>query len=77
MPGKPVVGIEIPNGATALVTLREILESPPYARMASPLKIALGKDVAGKPVVAGLAKRLYCRHSPCTGHASIIMVEYD
>jgi len=67
VPGKPVVGIEIPNGATALVTLREILESPPYARMASPLKIALGKDVAGKPVVADLAKMPHLLIAGATG----------
>jgi len=67
VPGKPVVGIEIPNGTTALVTLREILESGAYARMTSPLKIALGKDVAGDPVTADLAKMPHLLIAGATG----------
>ncbi len=67
VPGKPVVGIEIPNGTTALVTLREILESGAYARMTSPLKIALGKDVAGNPVTADLAKMPHLLIAGATG----------
>jgi len=67
VPGKPVVGIEIPNGTTALVTLREILESDAYARLKSPLKIALGKDVAGKPVAADLGKMPHLLIAGATG----------
>ncbi len=67
VPSKPVVGIEIPNGTTALVTLREILESGAYARMTSPLKIALGKDVAGDPVTADLAKMPHLLIAGATG----------
>jgi len=67
VPGKPVVGIEIPNGTTALVTLREILESDAYARMKSPLKIALGKDVAGHSVAADLGKMPHLLIAGATG----------
>ena len=54
VPGKSFVGIEVPNEETSHVTLREILETPKYKRMRSPLRFALGKDVAGKPVAASL-----------------------
>ncbi len=67
VPGKPVVGIEIPNGTTALVTLREILESDAYARMKSPLKIALGKNVSGEPVVVDLARMPHLLIAGATG----------
>jgi len=67
IPGKPIVGIEIPNGTTALVTLREILESDAYARITSPLKIALGKDMAGNPVAADLARMPHLLIAGATG----------
>ncbi len=55
VPGKPVVGIEIPNGTTTLVTLREIMESQASRDIKSPLRVALGKNVSGKAVVVDLA----------------------
>src|SRR5918911_3841446 len=67
VPGKPVVGIEIPNATTALVTLREILESDAYARVKSPLKIALGKNVSGEPVVVDLARMPHLLIAGATG----------
>ena len=67
VPGKPVVGIEIPNASTALVTLREILESEPYSRVKSPLKIALGKNVAGEPIVTDLARMPHLLIAGATG----------
>jgi S-DNA-T family DNA segregation ATPase FtsK/SpoIIIE len=67
VPGKPVVGIEIPNATTALVTLREILEADAYARMKSPLKVALGKNVAGEPVVVDLARMPHLLIAGATG----------
>ena len=54
--GKKLVGIEIPNDKRAIVGMREILESEAWENEKSELKLALGRDVSGKPVVANLAK---------------------
>ncbi len=54
--GKKLVGIEIPNEKRAVVGMREILESDKWLEEKSPLKLALGRDVSGRPVVADLAK---------------------
>lgn len=56
IPGKGLVGIEIPNEDRAIVSMKEILESDAWIDMESPLKLALGRDVAGKPRVYDLAK---------------------
>ena len=54
--GKSLVGIEIPNQKRAVVGMREMLESGPWQDEKSALKLAMGRDVAGKPVVVDLAK---------------------
>jgi DNA segregation ATPase FtsK/SpoIIIE, S-DNA-T family len=54
--GKSLVGIEIPNKERAVVGMREILESEAWENEKSDLKLAVGRDVAGKPIVANLAK---------------------
>ncbi|MFA6305198.1 MAG: DNA translocase FtsK 4TM domain-containing protein [Candidatus Gracilibacteria bacterium] len=54
IPGKSLVGIEVPNSYRAIVYLREILESPEFAASSSKLTLPLGRDVAGKPIVASL-----------------------
>ena len=56
VPGKDVVGIEIPNNEIETIYLREILESDIFKNAKSPLVIALGKDIVGKPFVTDLAK---------------------
>jgi S-DNA-T family DNA segregation ATPase FtsK/SpoIIIE len=56
IPGKDVVGIEIPNEAIETIYLREILESDIFKNAKSPLVIALGKDIVGNPFVTDLAK---------------------
>ncbi|WP_457596158.1 DNA translocase FtsK 4TM domain-containing protein [Hydrogenimonas sp.] len=56
VPGKDVVGIEIPNKEIETIYLREILESEIYKKSKSPLTIALGKDIVGKPFVTDLKK---------------------
>ncbi|HVY22389.1 MAG TPA: DNA translocase FtsK 4TM domain-containing protein [Steroidobacteraceae bacterium] len=56
IPGKPTVGLEIPNEKRELVTLGEIIKSKAYDDMASPLALVLGKDISGAPVVADLAR---------------------
>jgi S-DNA-T family DNA segregation ATPase FtsK/SpoIIIE len=54
VPGRGFVGIEIPNEETNKVTLKEMVESEAFKKVRSPLRIALGKDVSGKPIVADL-----------------------
>jgi S-DNA-T family DNA segregation ATPase FtsK/SpoIIIE len=56
IPGKSVVGLEIPNEKRELVTLGEIVKSKAYDELNSPLALALGKDIGGHPVVADLAR---------------------
>ena len=56
IPGKDVVGIEIPNETREMIYLREILESKLFQEAASPLTMALGKDIVGKPFVTDLKK---------------------
>ena len=56
IPGKDVVGIEIPNDSVDTIYLRELLESKLFQEASSPLTIALGKDIVGKPFVTDLKK---------------------
>src|SRR5487761_2400131 len=56
IPGKSCMGLEIPNPKRQIVRLSEILSSEVYHEMGSPLVLTLGKDIAGKPMVADLAK---------------------
>ncbi len=67
VPGKPVVGIEVPNKTTEAVLLRDVLESPELADHPSPVALALGKDIAGKPVIADLKKWLHVLVAGSTG----------
>jgi S-DNA-T family DNA segregation ATPase FtsK/SpoIIIE len=54
IPGKSLVGIEVPNPQVSLVALRDVMESDQFVSMDSPLRLALGQDVSGQPVVADL-----------------------
>jgi DNA segregation ATPase FtsK/SpoIIIE, S-DNA-T family len=56
VPGRAVIGIEVPNEDKALVGLRDILASEQYTRLRSPLKLGLGRDVSGAPVVTDLTR---------------------
>ncbi len=67
IPGKSFVGLEIPNENRQLVTLGEILKSRAYDEMASPLTLALGKDIGGKSVVADLARMPHLLIAGTTG----------
>ncbi len=67
IPGKPVVGLEIPNEKREIVTLGEIIKSKPYDDLGSPLALALGKDIAGVPVVADLARMPHLLIAGTTG----------
>ncbi|MCW2277875.1 DNA translocase FtsK [Heliophilum fasciatum] len=67
VPGKSVVGIEVPNKEIMAVTFREVLEGPEFQQAASKLTIALGKDIAGTPIVAELAKMPHLLIAGATG----------
>jgi S-DNA-T family DNA segregation ATPase FtsK/SpoIIIE len=67
IPGKSVVGIEIPNTNRKMVRLTEILSSETFHNSASPLSMALGHDIAGKPIVVDLAKMPHLLVAGTTG----------
>jgi S-DNA-T family DNA segregation ATPase FtsK/SpoIIIE len=67
IPGKSVVGLEIPNEKREIVTLGEIIKSKPYDDVTSPLAIALGKDIGGVPLVADLARMPHLLIAGTTG----------
>ncbi|MGZ8481953.1 MAG: DNA translocase FtsK 4TM domain-containing protein [Candidatus Limnocylindria bacterium] len=76
IPGEPYVGIEIPNAAFDLVTLKEVLGSRPYVEAAgrSKLAFALGQDVAGQPFTADLAKMPHLLIAGATGSGKSVCV---
>lgn len=67
IPGKSVIGLEIPNENRELVTLRDILESQRYAQSRSPVSLVLGKDISGSPVVVDLTKMPHLLVAGTTG----------
>jgi len=74
IPGKSVVGLEIPNEARELVTLGEIVRSRAYDELASPLALALGKDIGGAPVVTDLAKMPHLLIAGTTGSGKSVAI---
>ena len=74
IPGKAVVGIEIPNEQREIVGFREVLASPEFQNATSPLTVALGKDIAGKPVVADIAKMPHLLVAGTTGSGKSVGV---
>ncbi|HEX4480427.1 MAG TPA: DNA translocase FtsK 4TM domain-containing protein, partial [Rudaea sp.] len=67
IPGKSVIGLEIPNVSREIVYLSEILRSEKYDSIKSPLALALGKDIGGRPVVVDLAKMPHLLVAGTTG----------
>jgi len=74
IPGKSFVGLEIPNENWQLVTLGEILKSRAYDDMASPLTLALGKDIGGNSVVADLARMPHLLIAGTTGSGKSVAI---
>ncbi len=67
VPGRGFVGIEVPNDETSKVALHELVDSEAFKKLRSPLRIALGKDVSGKPIVADLASMPHLLIAGTTG----------
>ena len=74
IPGKPAVGIEVPNHKRQAVYIRSIFESQSFLRMSSPLGIALGKDIAGVAQVADLCKMPHLLIAGSTGSGKSVCV---
>ena len=74
IPGKPAVGIEIPNEKTEMVSLRDVLESPEMMREKSPTAVALGKGISGAPVVADMAKMPHVLIAGATGSGKSVCI---
>jgi len=74
VPGKGYVGIEVPNEQVSVVALRDVIETSAYRRLRSPLRFALGQDVAGKPVAADLAGMPHLLVAGATGSGKSVCV---
>ena len=74
IPGKSLMGLEIPNPTRQIVRLSEILSSQSYADVASPLVLALGKDIAGNPVIADLARMPHLLIAGTTGSGKSVAI---
>src|SRR5689334_2767922 len=74
IPGKSVMGLEIPNEKREIVTLGEIIKSKSYDEVSSPLALALGKDIGGAPVTADLAKMPHLLVAGTTGSGKSVAI---
>jgi S-DNA-T family DNA segregation ATPase FtsK/SpoIIIE len=74
IPGKAVVGIEIPNSAISLVSTREVIDGDDFEAAKGKLKLPLGKDVSGSPVIAGLERMPHLLIAGSTGSGKSVAV---
>ncbi len=74
VPGRSIVGIEVPNSQVSLVSLRGIMESERYQKMKSPLRIPLGRDVSGNPVVGDLTRMPHLLVAGATGSGKSVCI---
>ena len=74
IPGRSLIGIEIPNKAIALVGLKTLISSEEFVRSRFPLTLALGRDVSGKPVYAGLNKMPHLLVAGATGSGKSVAI---
>ena len=74
IPGKTSMGLELPNPKRQVVRLQEILSSQAYADSPSPLTIALGKDISGRPIVSDLAKMPHALVAGTTGSGKSVAI---
>jgi S-DNA-T family DNA segregation ATPase FtsK/SpoIIIE len=74
IPGRPTIGIEIPNDRRDVVTISEMIGSSAYKRSPSPLTLVLGKDIAGNPVVVDLARMPHLLVAGTTGSGKSVFI---
>ena len=74
IPGKGTIGFEVPNSSSSLVYLKDVLDSKEYRDSPSKLKLALGKDIAGMPVIADLATMPHLLIAGATGSGKTVCV---
>lgn len=74
IPGKPYIGIEVPNAQREMVRLIELLDTPDYRDPDNQIAIAVGKDIGGKPVIADLAKAPHMLVAGTTGSGKSVLV---
>jgi S-DNA-T family DNA segregation ATPase FtsK/SpoIIIE len=74
VPGKPYVGIEVPNTYSSVVRLKTLLESDAFHKIGTPLTIALGRDVSGQPLIADLARMPHILIAGATGSGKSVCI---
>ncbi len=74
IPGTSYIGIEAPNNKVSPVTLREVLDSPEMQAARSPLAVALGKDIAGKPIIGDLSRMPHLLIAGATGSGKSVCI---
>lgn len=74
VPGRRVVGIEVPNSAVSIVSLREVLESPTFDRTKVKIPLALGKDIGGKAIIGDLARMPHLLIAGATGSGKSVCI---
>ena len=74
IPGKSVIGLEIPNQHREIVYLREILSSDPYAKASSALTLGLGKSISGKPMIADISRMPHLLVAGTTGSGKSVAI---
>ena len=74
VPGKPYIGIEVPNSHSSVVRMRSILETDAFHKIGKPLAMALGRDVSGQPVVADLSRMPHLLIAGATGSGKSVCI---
>jgi len=74
VPGRRMVGIEVPNQFTSLVTMREVVEATPTDRAKARIPLVLGKDIAGKPLIGDLARMPHLLIAGATGSGKSVCI---
>lgn len=74
VPGKSVIGIEVPNDEVAIVSLREVLQAPEFQQATGRLSLALGRDISGAPIVGDLQKMPHLLVAGATGSGKSVCI---
>ncbi len=74
IPGKSAIGVEVPNKAAQLVSLKDVVQAPSFATLGSRLAVALGADVSGHPVIGDLAKMPHLLIAGATGSGKSVCI---